>query len=371
MKKEKKKHNGQSWAVMAFFVLLGGICGVFMGRAMGDEGWTFPLLLAFIVGVCVSLFLHVIVHEAGHLVFGLLSGYKFSSFRVGSFLWIEEDGKLVLRKLRIAGTGGQCLMAPPELRDGKIPVVLFNLGGCALDAVFSGACFILYLLAPEGPVSVFLLALVLIGVVMVLTNGIPLRQGLVDNDGCNALSLRKDPAAMRAFWVQLKVNDQVARGARLKDLPDEWFEAPSDGAMGNSMVAAQGVFVTNRLMDQHRFEEAEQLIGHYLQIDSRIVGLHRGLMICDQIFCQLLREERTEVVDGLRTKEQDKFMKTMKSYPAVLRTEYVWALLRQKDAAAAEAVARAFEKVAKTYPYPSDIQAERELMQIARDRAGA
>ena len=28
--------------------------------------------------------------------------------------------------MSIAGTGGQCLMAPPEMRDGKIPVTLLR-----------------------------------------------------------------------------------------------------------------------------------------------------------------------------------------------------------------------------------------------------
>ena len=31
----------------------------------------------------------------------------------------------------------------------------------------------------------------------------------------------------------------------------------------------------------------------------------------------------------------------------------------------------AFEKVAKTYPYPNDINSERELIQIADDKAAA
>ena len=31
----------------------------------------------------------------------------------------------------------------------------------------------------------------------------------------------------------------------------------------------------------------------------------------------------------------------------------------------------AFEKVAKTYPYPNDITSERELIQIAEEKASA
>ena len=40
-----------------------------------------PLIIAYVwIGV------QTIIHEAGHLVFGLLTGYHFSSFRIGSFM---------------------------------------------------------------------------------------------------------------------------------------------------------------------------------------------------------------------------------------------------------------------------------------------
>ena len=40
---------------------------------------------------------------------------------------------------------------------------------------------------------------------------------------------------------------------------------------------------------------------------------------------------------------------------------------RIKDAAQAQAFLERFEKTAKTYPYPNDIQSERELMDITKN----
>ena len=50
----------------------------------------YSMLWAFI-----GIFASVIIHESGHLVMGLRSGYDFVSFRIGSFVWIKQDGKLV------------------------------------------------------------------------------------------------------------------------------------------------------------------------------------------------------------------------------------------------------------------------------------
>lgn len=371
--KKKKKGQWQQWFAMGLFVLIGAACGVLMVSFMEQRATENSSMLEdlipigiLLVGMYIGIFLQLTVHEAGHLVFGLKSGYQFSSFRIGSFMWLKENGKIVSKKLSLAGTGGQCLMVPPQMQDGKIPVILYNLGGCIMNLITSAVFLIIYLLIPKGTViSLFCLMMALIGTAIALMNGIPLRLGTVDNDGYNALSLGKNPGAMRAFWLQLKVNEQIAKGIRLKDMPDEWFTVPDDEAMQNSMVATQGVFATNRLMDQQRFEEADRLIAHLLRIDSGIIGLHRNLMICDRIYCELIQDNRKEILEEMLTKEQIKFMKAMKKFPSVVRTEYVYALLALKDRAKVNAARELFENVSKTYPYPSDIQSELELMEIA------
>ena len=83
--------------------------------------WALGLAAAFLL----ALLAQITLHEGGHLVCGLLSGYRFCSFRVGSLMWMRtEDGHLRLRRLRLAGTGGQCLRAPPDMVGGRLPVTL-------------------------------------------------------------------------------------------------------------------------------------------------------------------------------------------------------------------------------------------------------
>ena len=69
-------------------------------------------------------------------------------------------------------------------------------------------------------------------------------------------------------------------------------------------------------------------------------------------------------------KEQKKFMKQMKNFPSVLRTEYVYALLCEKNIEKAQKVKVRFEKWAKTYPYQNDVKSERELMERAERIGG-
>jgi hypothetical protein len=259
-------------------------------------------------------------------------------------------------------------MCPPDLVDGKIPVVLYNMGG-ALMNVLAGVIFLLLRIPMEGhPLAqVLLLLLGFSGFILAVTNGIPMRMGTLDNDGYNALSMIREPAARRAFWVLMKVQERVARGERLREMPEEWFVLPEDEAMKNTMVVQIGVFAANRLMDAHRFEEADALMAHLLSMNSGINGLHRGLLISDRMYLELLGENRPEVLEAFLTKEQKQLMKQMKAFPTVLRVEYTRALLGEKDGEKAGQIKAEFERRAKTYPYQSDIESDRELMEIAEN----
>lgn len=363
---KRKKRIGFGWMLLVS-AIAGAVMGFLDAGTGGSEGTGTESILSLAIAVfaiCIGIYAQLIIHEAGHLVFGLLSGYRFSSFRIGNMMWLKENGKLVLRKLTIAGTGGQCLMVPPEMKNDRIPVILYNLGGCIMNGIISTLFLIIYILIPrDNTVSFFMLAVTVGGFLIGLTNGIPFSVGMIDNDGKNALSLGKNQSAMKAFWLQLKINEQLVKGIRLQDMPDDWFTVPQQQKMGNSMVATQAVFVCNRLMDQKRFQEAEQLMKELVETRNGVLGLHRSLLICDRMYCEMIGENRSEKLAKMLTQEQKKFMKSMKRFPSVIRTEYAYAVLVERNMEKAKELQALFDKIAKSYPYPSDVQSERELMQ--------
>ena len=374
MAKKKKKQSVKGHLIsICFFTVIGVILGFAMisfvewqlpeGIASSEKAYRICVMLVFLY---LAFFIHIVLHEAGHLIFGLMSGYQFSSFRIGSFMLMKEHGKLVHRKIKIAGTGGQCLMVPPEMVDGRFPVVLYNLGGSIVNLVVTALMIPVFAAVDKSTVfALFFFLFIAMGIITGLSNGIPMRTKTVDNDGYNAISLGKSKEAMRAFWIQMKVNEQLTKGIRTKDMPEAWFEVPSDEAMKNPMVATIGVYAASRLMDQHLFEEAGKLIDHLLEIETGMVALHRNLLICDQIYLELIGQNRSDRVEALYTKELKKFMKAMKTFPSVIRLEYAYRLLAEHDSQSAAKSMAAFERVAVTYPYPNDINTERELMEIA------
>ena len=375
-KETKKKKIGQI-LIPVCFVLIGAVCGILFMKYLDrpetagtSGGGKILTILVALVSMCAVLILQIIIHEAGHLVFGLLTGYRFISFRVYSFMWMKDNDRIRFKRMSIAGTGGQCLMAPPDLKDGKMPVQLYNYGGAIMNLIASAISGGLSLLCPAGSLfRPFLLMMLVTGIAYALLNGLPLRMSLANNDGRNAWDLARSPEAVRAFWTTMKMNELSARGVCLRDMPEEWFAVPDEEGMKNGITSSLGAVACSRLMEQGRFEEADALMERLLSQNNGIPGVLRKMLVCDRIYVELIRENRPEALEALRTKDQLKFMKSMKKYPSVLRTEYAYALLAEKDPEKAQTVMEAFEKAARTYPNPNDITIERELMETAREAA--
>lgn len=374
-KNEKKKGKlGTILALIVFYIICGAI-GYAVGALEKDyistdwkENAIFMVVL--ILMLCLTFFLHLIVHEGGHLVFGLLSGYRFSSFRIGNMMWIKKGDRIVRKKFSLAGTGGQCLMDPPDMVDGTIPCFLYNMGGIIANGVL---CLLSLPGVFFGPLylKVFCCCNLFIGVALILTNGIPMKMEQTPNDGYNALKLGKDPEAVRAFWTQMKINALSAQGVRLKDMPEEWFTMPSDEAMQNEVISTLAVFACSRLMDAGQTAQAQELMADLLQRDIRIVAIYRSMLKTDLICCELLGDGDLEKVNEWHDKEQRNLEKAMKNYPSVIRSQYAYALLVEKDEAKAQKLLEKFEKVAKTYPNESDIQSERELLAMIDEKKAA
>ena len=364
----RKKSSKMKLIPMALYIIVGGLSGYLLGYLMGSlniGGGPLATFILFIVSFVASFYIQMILHEAGHLVFGLLSGYRFSSFRIGNTMLLRTSKGWSLKRMKLAGTGGQCLMIPPELVEGRMPIVAYNLGGVIMNLITASiALAILLLMETKGYLFFFLIVFSAAGILIAILNGVPLKLGLVDNDGYNTLSLKRSKKALRAFWIQLKINQAQSEGVRLKDMPSSWFDLPDESDMGNTIISALAVFNENRLMDEQRFEEAEALIKKLLDSQMISIGLYEKLLIADFIYIEAITTKSKEVIDKLYNKEQAAFMKAMKSFPSVIRTEYALALLNNDERNRDEALKR-FERISKTYPNPSDIVSEGELIKTA------
>lgn len=339
MKREKsKKRNLRAIVPLLIFFIIGALGGFIMmfylDGVFEEYGFLISLALKLLILVA-AFYVQTIIHELGHLVAGLISGYRFASFRIGSLMIVKSNGKLKIKKHSLAGTGGQCLMIPPPMVDGKLPVVFYNLGGALMNFLTLPICIFWIRFCIGAPwLHAICVCMFVSGLISTFINGIPLKLGMINNDGSNARELYKNEEAMRAFHNQFQIVAETANGVRLKDMPQEWFFMPSEKGMKNSITVSSAVFLENRLMDAGRLYDAKELIDKLLGSETALIGLHKNLLIGDKITIELLRGGDLELVEKLyRTQEFQTLAKQMKNSITLVRIEYAYALLSLRDSA--------------------------------------
>lgn len=378
MEKNKKKNNKKAVIGMIIYfgicLCIGILCGIFMSDSIDKifDNLADPLTITFSIiyiflAILFTFYIQIIVHEGGHLIFGLLTGYKFSSFRIGNWMIIKQNGKLRFCKYKLAGTGGQCLLKPPVIKDSKIPFKLYNLGGGLMNFLVAGIFVVLLVAFPNNLyLSAFSILMIIYGFVLGASNLIPLSLGGVNNDGKNIISMGKSKESLYSFWLQMKIHEYASDNVRVKDIPEELFKKPDENNLDNPMITAVGVFVCNRLMDMHNFDEAYEYMEYLMNnAEEGLLGVYRNLLTFDCIYCELIGENKADKINSLYTKQIQMFEKQMKNYPSVLRTQYAYALLFEKDVNKANIIKDKFNNITKSYPYLSDIESEREFMSIA------
>ncbi len=372
MNKKKKKDKLPFIFTIFLFLLMGFSLNYFIRIIGFDEIGdyrTSVVLLAVLVAFTVSFYLQIIIHEGGHLIFGLLSGYKFVSFRVMSIMLIKIDGKLKIKQYSLAGTGGQCLMDPPELIDGQMPFKMYNAGGYLLN-VFTAIIAIFLAITFEFNIILryLLMFFAFTGIVLGVSNAIPMKIGGIQNDGANIIECSKNKEILRCLWIQLKIMTLQSKGVRLKDMPDEYFEVSDELSKNNALCSTIKVFKCNRFMDMHEFEKAMSLGEILITNEFFVLDLYKAILKMD-LTCCFLKEG---IVDHRIDKWQDKYLKSivkaMSKNLSVLRYQYALALLNEKDEVEANLILGKFEKAIKNYPYTGDIASERELIDTLKNK---
>lgn len=358
--RQKKQIPWKTIGLTLLAALVGGAVG-YWGMCQVDS-LGLPGLLVLLLLLVLAYVLQVVVHEGGHLVCGLLTGYRALSFRIGRMLLVKLDGRWKLRAYHIPGTGGQCLMAPPAQE--RPPYRLYHLGGGLANLLLAALALPLCLWTQLLPLQVFCGMLAVFGLWMAAANLIPMKSGGIGNDGYNAKYLGKDPLAQRCLSAQLWMNASLLEGYSLADMPKEWFALPQGADLGNPMIAGTAMQAASRLIALGELEEADGAVRALLARDD-LLGLYRLELAGEAIYCALVLGRRREA-ERLYTPEVRRYWKqTLKYYPSRVRQAYAWALLAERDVEKARDLRAEFERAAARYPYSGELAGERNLLDRA------
>lgn len=247
-------------------------------------------LLSF-VALAIAFVLHIIVHEGGHLVGGLLTGYRFVSFRIFSLTLLRRDGRYIMRRFNIPGTGGQCIMLPPEGDAAKVPFVIYNAAGVAANILLTAAAIPYFFIhSADSGMFAFLLALfiVIAGLWTAIINGIPMKINGMYNDAGNIRLMLRDMQVRRHFVLQLRAHALCQNDMRPKDFPQEWFNIPDSGEGYGLINVVTDMFAVAREIDRADYSRARTMLTAIRDRRPTLPDIYEKEIDCELAFTSLM-----------------------------------------------------------------------------------
>ena len=367
-------------------VLLGLLMGVTAGLLIGaglfvltnDGGLTaffeklasikvlevLSLIGLMILWLVVSAVLQIIIHEGGHLVAGLFMGYRFVSFRVFSFTLVRQEGRFRLRRFSLGGTGGQCLMAPPDKPVDQIDTRWYNLGGVLANVLVAGVALTLFVVC-DLPMwaGTWMLMMAIIGVIYALLNGWPMKIGGIGNDGYNLMHLEKMPDDKRLLIQMLDCNARIQEGLLPKDLPAEYFGPQGEIDWGDGLQANWQMMVVAHMENLHQWDEAYKLLSEGINARGKMPDLFWMETACEMVFV-CLATGRTDVAQRLYTPSLQNYVKTYsRTQSSKQRIAFAVALLMMGRHEEASQMLDALKMNRHEYLLQGEVEMDIELME--------
>lgn len=328
-----------------------------------------PIVLAF-VAMAVAIVLHIVLHEAGHLLMGLATGYRFSSFRIGSIAFVRREGRISIRRYKLAGTGGQCLMLPPEVPAERVPFFWYNAGGVVMNIVVALLALVMLITCDLSMWwSEWSMMMVIVGLFLAVVNGIPMRPGGMQNDGMNILTLYRNPEKRKDLMHQLQIAAAATEGKRASEMPAEWFDSDPMDDPKDLIRLASRLNHQARLIDQGLFVEAHTDVADLLAHFDELPQIVRFELAGEYVFTELLTTGRKEIVEKYWTKKQADYVKAgAKFSSAKQRILFAYALYAENDADKAWQIYRDTLRLQDDYLIAGEVRSDLALMKELLDK---
>lgn len=360
---DRNKKNKRNWKETLSFILL-IIFSAIIGFVVLELFYAIPNLslwdffLAFAVLV-ISLPLHIILHEVGHLIAGLLSGYQFIMFRLFSWVWIKTEDGISRRNQSIQGLLGQALMTPPENVD-EPPMLLYHSGGLIVNLLSALLMIGIAWWSSNPRVTLFLLISGVVALLLFIMNSIPQK----GTDGYNILQIIKRPEALAETTNVLRLYGGMVRGESFVDLKryipsdhPESFENPNTVTLYTALAAAY--------FEQGDFETANEMYRQLWNKRNQLIQLHKPEVYVTYLFSLLLTDPEHKDVQTIKNTQIYKNIIETKAADS-FKVQAAEAIYLEKDFAKAKNLLEEGEKLISTAPTVSEENLEHLLYTYLR-----
>ncbi|MGG0730077.1 M50 family metallopeptidase [Bacillus paramycoides] len=214
----------------AFSMFVALVCSVLYGVIRIEkvqqviEIWTF-------FGIALLV---LVIHELGHVIFGLIGGLEFKFMTVGPITVQKEKGKIRIRENKMwMYVGGVAMLVPPSPYTPNLSKkwAWMTLGGPLTSFVFGIVSGYIYMVSYYH----MLLYFSVLHLAIFVVTAIPIK-GTLLSDGMQFLILIKDDEKAKQNLYNIQVSGELLSYKRPKDWDERLIEISEEKIKGNKDV---------------------------------------------------------------------------------------------------------------------------------------
>jgi len=218
--REQKQGEGFPSFVIRLIFALPALVALFWSVRLSNHAFALVELYALLLPVLAIIYLHVLIHELGHIVAGLAVDFDLVYLSVGPLQLQRHNGKFKLSKVRLKGfSGGLAAAFPTSTENLRHRYAIFAAGGPFAGLVMSAVSYIAYVTLPHLPVwaSFLVLFAAIYSLLAALVNLMPLHYAGFRVDGAHLLSALRGNDKDRHNIAHLALEAAMHHGVRPRD----------------------------------------------------------------------------------------------------------------------------------------------------------
>ncbi|OON92897.1 MAG: hypothetical protein ATN31_07630 [Candidatus Epulonipiscioides saccharophilum] len=353
MENTKKTKNKSSKIVLISGVLFGFIFGICLSMNTNEIN-----TILFGIMLVTTGLLQVVIHELGHLFFGILAGYKFVAIGFcGIAIYRYPDG-YKLKKMIIPGVSGYCQMKPNRSVE-KTNVGLYLMGGVLANSISILISILLIIFTTvNGYILLLIVMNIVIGSLFIVLNWLPLKLGIL-NDGQQFKDTKNNKESRIILYKSMELTAEYIYGRMISEIlsPEE---LDTEESVQNINGFIYELMKVNGYYEKLDFNVAQEKLERLEQESlPEMIKLEYSKEV---FFVEIMKENGdTDKIENLHG-ELKRYLKITKDQPSTQRVIYAYEILHKKDNKKANNAKKKFEQTLKGHPYLGAIKTENILI---------
>lgn len=245
------------------------------------------IVLLFLLAIVVYLYASILIHELGHLLGALASGFKLNFLTVMRFALIQQQGKLRLRRMQKLSAGGLTSTVPTSCHNLRQKLMILIAGGpiASFSLFLLGLVFLPFpTLVSQNPLLLVLVSLAGLNLYLAIANSLPLKVGFYTTDGYILSALVRNTVEGQRFLAMYEYLASVAQGVRPKELSAELVER-SLAQPEQSMHHGYGLIMAYyKALDQADINQAGTFLDDALAIKDYMPDFIRSSLFMEAAY---------------------------------------------------------------------------------------